>query len=85
MIIAAKNNLSLLKIAFKGWWSKDPFRESAVIAYYSISSMIVFYGAEFTHAYANMYSGKVPPTEIAKTEIQATLKNKNDQRAKKRK
>ena len=34
-----KNNLSLLKIAFKGWWSKDPFRESAVIAYYSIFSL----------------------------------------------
>lgn len=34
-----KNNLSLLKIAFKGWWSKDPFRESAVIAYYSIFAL----------------------------------------------
>ncbi len=34
-----KNILSLLKIAFKGWWSKDPFRESAVIAYYSIFSL----------------------------------------------
>jgi hypothetical protein len=31
--------------------------------------MIVFYGAEFTHAYANMYSGKVAPTEIAIAEI----------------
>ena len=39
MIMALKNNLSLLKIAFKGWWSKDPFRESAVIAYYSILSL----------------------------------------------
>lgn len=39
MIIALKNNLSLLKIAFIGWWSKDPFRESAVIAYYSIFSL----------------------------------------------
>lgn len=34
-----KSNLSLLKIALKGWWSKDPFRESAVIAYYSIFSL----------------------------------------------
>ncbi|MEI7981617.1 MAG: ribonuclease BN, partial [Bacteroidota bacterium] len=34
-----KNSLSLVKIAFKGWWSKDPFRESAVIAYYSIFSL----------------------------------------------
>jgi membrane protein len=30
--------------------------------------MIMFFGAEFTAAYAIMYSGKVPPTEIAKTE-----------------
>jgi len=29
--------------------------------------MIVFYGAEFTHAYANMNSGKVAASEIAKT------------------
>jgi membrane protein len=28
--------------------------------------MILFFGAEFTAAYARMYSGKVPPTEIAK-------------------
>ena len=28
-----------MKIAFKGWWSKDPFRESSVIAYYSIFSL----------------------------------------------
>jgi len=33
----------------------------------SYSSMILFFGAEFTAAYANMYSGKVPPTEIAKS------------------
>ena len=28
-----------MKIAFKGWWSKDPFRKSSVIAYYSIFSL----------------------------------------------
>src|SRR6188768_744494 len=28
-----------LKTAFKEWWSKDPFKESAVIAYYSIFSL----------------------------------------------
>ena len=39
MITALKNNLSLLKIAFKGWWAKDPFREIAVIAYCSIFSL----------------------------------------------
>jgi membrane protein len=39
-----------------------------ILLWVSYSSMIVFYGAEFTRAYADMYSGKVPPTEIAKTE-----------------
>jgi membrane protein len=34
-----KNLLSDLKVAFKEWWSKDPFRESAVIAYYSVFSL----------------------------------------------
>jgi membrane protein len=40
-----------------------------ILLWVSYSSMIVFYGAEFTHAYANMYSGKVAPTEIAIAEI----------------
>lgn len=40
-----------------------------ILLWVSYSSMIVFFGAEFTAAYANMYSGKVPPSEIAKTEI----------------
>ena len=31
--------LELLKTAFKAWWAKDPFKESAVIAYYAIFSM----------------------------------------------
>jgi membrane protein len=35
----------------------------------SYSSMILFFGAEFTAAYAKMYSGIVPPTDIAKAEI----------------
>jgi len=39
-----------------------------IMLWVSYSSMIVFYGAEFTHAYATMYSGKVPPSEIAKSE-----------------
>ena len=30
---------NLLKVAFKEWWVKDPFKESAVIAYYAIFSM----------------------------------------------
>jgi len=29
----------LLKTAFKKWWAKDPFRESAIIAYYAIFSL----------------------------------------------
>lgn len=40
-----------------------------IMLWVSYSSMIVFYGAEFTHAYARLYSGKVPPTEIAQTGI----------------
>lgn len=40
-----------------------------ILLWVSYSSMIVFFGAEFTHAYAHMYSGKIPPTEIARTEI----------------
>jgi len=29
----------ILKKALKEWWEKDPFRESAVIAYYAIFSL----------------------------------------------
>ncbi len=38
-----------------------------ILLWVSYSSMILFLGAEFTATYAKMYSGKVPPTEIAKT------------------
>lgn len=34
-----KDIFTVLKTAFKEWMSKDPFRESAVIAYYSIFSL----------------------------------------------
>jgi membrane protein len=30
---------TVFKTAFKAWWAKDPFKESAVIAYYSIFSL----------------------------------------------
>ena len=40
-----------------------------IMLWVSYSSMLVYYGAEFTHAYANMYSGKVAPTDIAKSDI----------------
>jgi membrane protein len=34
-----KNFFKVVKIAFNSWWLKDPFRESAVIAYYAIFSL----------------------------------------------
>src|ERR1035437_1974985 len=36
-----------------------------ILLWVSYSSMILFFGAEFTATYAKMYSGKVPPSEIA--------------------
>lgn len=39
-----------------------------ILLWVSYSSMILFWGAEFTAAYAKMYSGKIPPSEIAKAE-----------------
>jgi membrane protein len=40
-----------------------------MLLWVSYSSMIMFFGAEFTAAYANRYSGTVPPTENAKVAI----------------
>ena len=40
-----------------------------ILLWVSYSSMILFFGAEFTAAYAKMYSGIIPPTVIAKVEI----------------
>ena len=40
-----------------------------ILLWVSYSSMILFFGAEFTAAFAKMYSGMVPPTAIAKVEI----------------
>lgn len=39
-----------------------------ILLWVSYSSMIMFFGAEFTATYAKMYSGKVPPSEIAKAD-----------------
>ncbi len=39
-----------------------------ILLWVSYSSMIMFYGAEFTRAYANLYSDYVPPSEIAEKE-----------------
>ena len=36
-----------------------------ILLWVSYSSMIMFFGAEFTATYAKMYSGKVSPSEIA--------------------
>lgn len=36
-----------------------------ILLWVSYSSMILFFGAEFTSAFATKYSGQVPPTEIA--------------------
>ncbi|WP_395075800.1 YihY/virulence factor BrkB family protein [Flavobacterium sp.] len=44
-----------------------------ILLWVSYSSMILFFGAEFTAAYAKMYSGIIPPTEIAKVEIPTKL------------
>lgn len=40
-----------------------------ILLWVSYSSMILFFGAEFTAAYAKMYSGIIPPTDIAKVII----------------
>ena len=40
-----------------------------IMLWVSYSSMIVFYGAEFTHAFAVLYSGDISPSKIAKKEI----------------
>ncbi|MDP2721423.1 MAG: YihY/virulence factor BrkB family protein [Bacteroidales bacterium] len=45
-----------------------------IMLWVSYSSMIVFYGAEFTRAYADFVSGRVVPTEIAKSDIHANSK-----------
>ena len=39
-----------------------------ILLWVSYSSMILFFGAEFTAAYAKFYNGVIPPTAIAKKE-----------------
>jgi len=48
------------------------FRNNEIYMFWMVSSasMIVFYGAKFTCAYADFISGRVAPTEIAETDIQ---------------
>jgi membrane protein len=40
-----------------------------ILIWVSYSSMILFFGAEFTVAYAHMYSGIIHPTSLAKIEV----------------
>lgn len=40
-----------------------------IMLWVSYSSMIVFYGAEFTRAFTTMFSGKAPPSKIARREV----------------
>ena len=47
-----------------------------VLLWVSYSSMILFFGAEFTVTYSKMYSGKIIPAENAETDI-APINNKN--------
>ena len=42
-----------------------------ILLWVSYSSMILFFGAEFTAAYTKMYAGEVPPSPIAKAEKHA--------------
>jgi membrane protein len=39
MRVRLKDTFTILKSALGAWWLKDPFRESAIIAYYSIFSL----------------------------------------------
>ena len=47
-----------------------------ILLWVSYSSMILFFGAEFTAAYAKMYSGTIAPTEIAKVEVPTSAEKK---------
>ncbi len=44
-----------------------------ILLWVSYSSMILFFGAEFTATFAKKYSGIVPPSDIAKVEIPTDL------------
>ena len=49
-----------------------------MLLWVSYSSMIVFFGAEFTAAYARRYTGKVPPMEHAKAVSSQEVKKGNN-------
>ncbi len=47
-----------------------------IMLWVTYSSAIVLFGAEFTHAYANMFSGRVAPSEIASVEVPVKQKGR---------
>ncbi|MBC7641295.1 MAG: YihY/virulence factor BrkB family protein [Flavobacterium sp.] len=47
-----------------------------ILLWVSYSSMILFFGAEFTAAFAKMYSGTIAPTAIAKVEVPTATQKK---------
>ncbi len=47
-----------------------------IMLWVTYSSAIVLFGAEFTHAYANMFSGKVAPNEVAT--VETTVQSKEE-------
>ena len=49
-----------------------------LLLWVSYSSMIMFFGAEFTATYASMYSGEVAPSDIAKVDVKAKKDKKNE-------
>ena len=57
------------KIKWKNVWISS-FLTTFLFEIGKVGLGLYFCGAEFTHTYAVMHSGKVIPTEIAKTEIQ---------------
>ena len=57
-----------------------------ILLWVSYSSMIFFYGAEFTRAYADFFTGKISPTEVAvKTTDKADVKCKEANKHSRRK
>lgn len=78
MKLGFKNFFTILKTAFKQWWAKDPFKESAVIAYYAIFSLpgllvliLTFAGYFFgREAVSGQIAGQITSTMGADTAIQ---------------
>ena len=70
--------MAIFSTAFKEWWAKDPFKESAVIAYYAIFSLpglmvviITVAGYFFGHEAVNgQIAGQITSTMGADTALQ---------------